>query len=186
MQETKDTGLIPGSGGGHGNPLQYSCLENPMDRGAWQATVHRVEKSHSWLKQLSTAHTWSPWSSPSWLLWPHPSLICLCHLLFWRHLEGPLSLPPLPAAVLFKWCWPTCTVPSLSPSVITNPWLDLDYPEPQVSVSGPEFSSELQILMGISGECSQDPQNWCPKPKSSSLSSHPHGCSSTSLSYLHT
>ena len=38
-------------------------------------------------------------------------------------------------------------------------WLDLDYPEPQVSVSGPEFSSELQILMGISGECSQDPQN---------------------------
>jgi len=40
---------IPGSGrspgGGHGNPLQYSCLENPMDRGAWQATVHRVAKS---------------------------------------------------------------------------------------------------------------------------------------------
>ena len=37
-----DAGLIPGSGrsprGGHGNPLQYSCLENPMDRGAWQAT----------------------------------------------------------------------------------------------------------------------------------------------------
>ena len=40
--ETGDTGLIPGSGrslgGGHGNPLQYSCLENPMDRGAWRAT----------------------------------------------------------------------------------------------------------------------------------------------------
>ena len=39
-----DTGLIRGSrrspGGGHGNPLQYSCLENPMDRGAWQATIH--------------------------------------------------------------------------------------------------------------------------------------------------
>ena len=32
-------------GGGNGNPLQYSCLENPMDRGAWQATVHRVTKS---------------------------------------------------------------------------------------------------------------------------------------------
>ena len=32
-------------GGGNGNPLQYSCLENPMDRGAWQATVHRVAKS---------------------------------------------------------------------------------------------------------------------------------------------
>ena len=41
---TGDAGLIPGSGrspgGGHGNPLQYSCLENPMDRGAWQATAH--------------------------------------------------------------------------------------------------------------------------------------------------
>ena len=44
-----EVGLIPGlgrsRGGGHGNPLQYSCLENPMDRGAWQATVHRVSKS---------------------------------------------------------------------------------------------------------------------------------------------
>ena len=42
-------GLIPGlersPGGGHGNPLQYSCLENPVDRGAWQATVHRVTES---------------------------------------------------------------------------------------------------------------------------------------------
>ena len=42
-------GLIPGSGGspgvGHGKPLQYSCLENPMDKGACQATVHRVIKS---------------------------------------------------------------------------------------------------------------------------------------------
>ena len=41
-----DAGSIPGSGrspgGGHGNLLQYSCLEKPMDRGAWQATVHRV------------------------------------------------------------------------------------------------------------------------------------------------
>ena len=41
-----DTGSVPGSGrspgGGNGNPLQYSCLENPTDRGAWQATVHPV------------------------------------------------------------------------------------------------------------------------------------------------
>ena len=47
--DTGDAGLIRGSGrypgGGHGNPLQYSCLENPMDRGAWWAIVHRVEKS---------------------------------------------------------------------------------------------------------------------------------------------
>ena len=37
-------------GGGHGSPLQYSCLENPMARGAWQATVHRVTKSPTQLK----------------------------------------------------------------------------------------------------------------------------------------
>ena len=52
-----DSGSIPGSGrspgGGHGNPLQYSCLENPTDRGAWRATAHRVSKSQTRLKQLS-------------------------------------------------------------------------------------------------------------------------------------
>ena len=37
----------------NGNPLQYSCLENPMDRGAWQVTVHRVAKGQTWLKWLS-------------------------------------------------------------------------------------------------------------------------------------
>ena len=49
--DIRDAGSIPGSGrslgGGHGNPLQYSCLEKPMDRGAWWATVHGVEKSRS-------------------------------------------------------------------------------------------------------------------------------------------
>ena len=44
--DVRDVGSVPGSGrspgGGHGNPLQYSYLENPMDRGAWQAAVHRV------------------------------------------------------------------------------------------------------------------------------------------------
>ena len=43
--DVRDASLIPGlggfSGGRHGNPLQYPCLENPMDRGAWQARVHR-------------------------------------------------------------------------------------------------------------------------------------------------
>ena len=46
--DVRDASSIPGSGrflgGGHGNPLQYSCLENPMDRGDWQAMVHRVAK----------------------------------------------------------------------------------------------------------------------------------------------
>ena len=52
--DIRDMGSVPGSGasgrapgGGHGNPLQYSCLENSMDRGAWQAAVHKVAKSHT-------------------------------------------------------------------------------------------------------------------------------------------
>ena len=49
--DIRDSGSIPGwgrsPGGGHGNPLQYSCLENPMDRGAWRATVPGVTKSRT-------------------------------------------------------------------------------------------------------------------------------------------
>ena len=51
--DKRDAGLIPGlrrsPGEGNGNPLQYSCLESPMDWGAWWATVHRVTKSWTWL-----------------------------------------------------------------------------------------------------------------------------------------
>ena len=47
--DVRDAGLTPGSerspGGGHGNPLQYPCLETPTDRGAWWATVHKVVES---------------------------------------------------------------------------------------------------------------------------------------------
>ena len=54
----RDPGSIPGSGGspeeGHGNPLQYFYLENPMDRGAWRATVHGVTMDQIQLKQLSS------------------------------------------------------------------------------------------------------------------------------------
>ena len=50
-RDIREVSSIPGlgksPGGGHGNPLQYSCLGNPMDRGAWQATVHRVTKSQT-------------------------------------------------------------------------------------------------------------------------------------------
>ena len=72
-----DLGLIPGSGrspeGGHGNPLQYSCLENPMNRGAWRATFHGVAETNTftfthtgeghlfnsgyWLKGISSRNT---------------------------------------------------------------------------------------------------------------------------------
>ena len=48
-KDLREVDSVPGLGrlpeGGHGNPLQYSCLENPMDRGAWRATVHGVIKS---------------------------------------------------------------------------------------------------------------------------------------------
>ena len=56
--DLRDMGSIPGlgrsPGKGHGNPLQYSCLENPMDRGAWQATVHEVTQSQTQPKRLGT------------------------------------------------------------------------------------------------------------------------------------
>ena len=56
-EDTGDMGSIPGlgrsPGGGHGNPFQYSCLENSMDRGTWQTIVHIITKSWTRLKQLS-------------------------------------------------------------------------------------------------------------------------------------
>ena len=60
-EDTRDLGLIPGSarspGGGNGNPLQYYCLENPMDRGAGWATVHGVAESWTQLKDSMHAHS---------------------------------------------------------------------------------------------------------------------------------
>ena len=58
----RDPGSIPGlgrsPGEGNGNPLQYSCLENPMDRGAWYATVHGVAKSQTRLSDLTLLIPW--------------------------------------------------------------------------------------------------------------------------------
>ena len=61
--DIRDMGSIPGlgryPGGGHGSLLQYSCLENPMDRGAWRATIHAVRKSRTRLKRLRMQACWS-------------------------------------------------------------------------------------------------------------------------------
>ena len=58
IRDLRDVDSIPGSGispgRGHGNPLQYSCQENPMDRGAWWIPDHKVAKSQTWLKWLNT------------------------------------------------------------------------------------------------------------------------------------
>ena len=55
--DIRNMGLIPGlgrsPGGGNGNPFQYTCLQNSMDRDAWQAIVHRVAKSQTRLKRLN-------------------------------------------------------------------------------------------------------------------------------------
>ena len=59
--DIRDVGFIPGlgrsPGGGNGNQLQYSCLENPTDRGVWRALVHGVAKS--WMRLSTQAHTGS-------------------------------------------------------------------------------------------------------------------------------
>ena len=74
LGNARDAGSIPGSGrapgGGHGNPLQYSSLGNPMDREAWQATVHGATKSWTHLSNVSTAVK----------RWPCPLLSCSCSL----------------------------------------------------------------------------------------------------------
>ena len=66
-EDIRDMGSVPGLrrrslGGGHGNPLQYSCLKNPTGRRAWQAAVHRVTKSQTPLKQVSMYTGISLWA----------------------------------------------------------------------------------------------------------------------------
>ena len=104
-EDTRDTSLVPGSGrspgGVHSSPLQYSCLENPMDRGAWWAIVHRVIKSGTQLKRPSTVHTLCRvWTSDHRIyqdetLFPLDYDHILTNLL--SHLEVPLTpsiMPP--------------------------------------------------------------------------------------------
>ena len=114
---------IPCPGGGHGYPLQYSCLENPMNRGAWQATVHRTAKSWTRLKWLNTTksklkgavHKCAAMSDS---LQPHglqpTRLLCPwnfpgkntgvgCHLLLWGNLShsGIETMSPVLAGKFF-------------------------------------------------------------------------------------
>ena len=81
-RDVRDEGLIPGSGrspgGGRGGPLQYSCLENPMDRGAWRVVVHGVTKGQT--RQQLIAHAHMGTLRPRRSSWGPPSLALQGHL----------------------------------------------------------------------------------------------------------
>ena len=110
------SGLGRPPGGGNGNPLQYSCLGNSMDRGAWQATVHEVAKSQTQpnnnnplffplRENLIDSWRWSPWPhgdprSPS-LHTPPPALLRNYHLMF----------PPVYSSSNFS-RWAACSLDS--------------------------------------------------------------------------
>ena len=88
-----DAGLIPESGRcpgvGTGNPLQYSCLENSMDRGVWWATVHAVTESQTWLNTAQTEE-----SDGKMLIMPIKPKSALClHLLHCEHLKYRENIP---------------------------------------------------------------------------------------------
>ena len=89
-----DVGLTPGlgrsPGGGNGNPLQYSCLENPMDRGAWRSMLCGVAKSQTQLNDWAHTHTWDLSSSAR----DHTHTPCIERqsLNHWTPREVPLTL----------------------------------------------------------------------------------------------
>ena len=104
--DIRDADLIPGSerspGGGHGNPVQYSCLENPIDRGAWQALVHGVLQSQSQLKWLSM-HSCSGSNRSLVILWGTLGLLQSLYL------PGSLLLLRVTLSISFNlsyWCLP--------------------------------------------------------------------------------
>ena len=114
MQQTQETQAWPlgegrSPGGRNDNPLQYSCLETPMDRGAWQATVHRVTKSQTWLKRLSTRvqhinFCISGFSSKIGLaLISCPPTHRLCSLPHWPPCCSPLLHLSSPSPRVFAW-----------------------------------------------------------------------------------
>ena len=94
MQEKWDWDSVPGSrrspGQGHGNPLQYSCKENLMDREARQDTVHKVAKSWAWLKRLSKDHV-TKYSAANILMPTQHSIIYQWWLLHENHLKDSLK-----------------------------------------------------------------------------------------------
>ena len=102
VENAGDVDLIPGvrrsPGGENGNPCQFSCLENPMDRRAWQAIVHGVAKSWTWLSNWVHMHTWSTYlylSIHLWTIWKGKKIwhwkmnsqVSRCPKCYWRRVE---------------------------------------------------------------------------------------------------
>ena len=91
-----DLGSTPGlgrsPGEGNGNPLQYSCLENPMDRGAWRATVHRITEWHNWVTLTSFSYLYR-----SFLVWCNP----VCLFCFWCQIQKFIAKADLEELILF-------------------------------------------------------------------------------------
>ena len=137
MQETEemwvqslDLGWIHGlewsSGGGHSNPLQDSCQENPIDRETWQATVYRVTKSQTWLKWFSIytyTHTYIHMNvlhvinitiivllNVFFFFFPFPLINGLEKVMDWKR----SFLIPIPRKGNAKECWNYCTIALIS------------------------------------------------------------------------
>ena len=89
--DIKDTGLIPGlgrsPGGGHGNLLWYSCLENSLDSGAWRAIVHRVAKSRTQWRWLSTRTHLNPETVKRWVHLSWDPVFCKVLYTYWKYVS---------------------------------------------------------------------------------------------------
>ena len=96
-----DQGSIPGSGRSlgeeNGNPLQYSCLKNPMDRRTWQVTVHTVTNSQTWLRGSTHAGTPRVYVNPKLVTYPSPAVFVLLQWSGTKSIISGFCPHPLPA-----------------------------------------------------------------------------------------
>ena len=114
--DARDTVWIPGSGRspgvGNGNPLQYSCLKNPIDRGAWWATDHGIAKSRTQLSAHTFACTLLHWQSDSLPLSHQGSPTIVLNLSELK-LEGVCVCECVWTCMLCGWCWSLCQTPEM-------------------------------------------------------------------------
>ena len=160
-----DVGWIPGLGRSPGewtgNSLQYSCLENPMDRGVWQATVHRIAKSQTQLKWLSThaCHRNKCPNQTIGLFQKSPTVLLTLHYYPQIHKPRPATTLPICA----------CTPPSWIRVPRGDVWLSpptahMPASRKNIRKAGKEVFWLLPWVVGTQAESSQA---WSEMPKSS-------------------